>query len=121
MTTVSFDFDFTLWDPDANAFIWDSVDLAYDHLAKGDRVIIVTSRPSRGIDDVRDLFKSINLVIDIYSAPGHPGWDNMTTKSDVLLAQGASIHYDDAPLWGGLDAARNAGVQIKLPPCSSRM
>lgn len=117
MTTVSFDFDFTFWNPDAQAFIWDSVDLAYDHLAKGDRVIIVTSRPLRVIDDVRDLLKSIDLVIDVYSAPGHPGWDTLTTKSDVLLVQNVTIHYDDAPLWGGLDAARDAGVQIVLPPC----
>lgn len=108
--TISFDFDHTLWDPDQFAFRPIAVMMLWFHLNQGHRVIITTTRVDTS--DIPILLKQLGITLDVYSAPGHPGWDYMTTKSDVLLAQKVSIHYDDAPKWEGLRAAHQSGIKI---------
>lgn len=114
--TISFDFDFTLWDDDAQEFILETVILLRNHLAQADRVIIVTSRVDNWIPECHELLARLELKLEVFSAPGHPDWDTLLTKSDVLIAQNAIKHYDDTPNWEGLRAAKEAGIEILLPP-----
>ncbi len=115
MKTISFDFDDTIWSQD-NGFLWDTVDLMKLHVTKGDRVIVVTARIDKWIPECHKLLKIVGLQIDVFSAPGHPDWDQLITKSDVLLDHKAECHYDDMPEWGGLKKAKDQGVSILPPP-----
>ena len=119
MATISFDFDPKIWDDDEREFIWETVELLRRHLANGDRVIITPSRPEKWIDECRDLLMRLGLSLEVFSAPGHPEWDAMRTKSQVLIEQNVTIHLDDMPEWAGLREARSAGIEIRLPPATN--
>lgn len=78
---VSFDFDFTLWDPDKRDFIIDTIILLREFLARGFDVVILTSRAQSHIPDVLTKLNSLGLGhLPIFSAPG----GLLPTKSDII-------------------------------------
>lgn len=117
--TISFDFDFTLWDETENSFIPESVALLRQLLSEGFRVIIVTSRIPKWADEAHGLIKSrLKLDLEVFSAPGNADdcqeFDRI--KSDVLLAEKAIKHFDDIPESSSLTKAKLNGVEVLLPP-----
>ncbi len=121
MATVSFDFDFTLWDDEQQCFIDETVSLLRAHVDAGDRVIIVTARmPSVAAECSPLISKFLKLDLQVFSAPGNPADPTETDpiKSDVLIAEGACKHFDDLTADSGFDKAREAGIEILLPPAT---
>jgi hypothetical protein len=119
--TISFDFDFTLFDETENCFITESVQLLRQFLRDGFRVIIVTSRIPVWADEAKELINQhLHLDLEVFSAPGNADdWrDFEAIKSDVLLEQNASIHFDDLIDCSSLTKAKLNGVEIKLPPAT---
>ena len=117
--TISFDFDFTLWDETENSFIPESVALLRQFISEGFRVIIVTSRIPKWADEAYELIKSqLKLDLEVFSAPGNADdWKDFDRiKSDVLLAEKAIKHYDDIPESSSLTKAKLNGVEVLLPP-----
>jgi hypothetical protein len=130
--TVSFDFDSTLWDEDAQAFITETVDLLRMYIHDGARVIITTARFTQ--DEMRELYRillRLNLSdvmwpgangfqLKVFSAPGHfrfNGKDQLT-KSDVLLREKVAVHFDDLPGDVDLKEAIAVGVNVQMPPAT---
>ncbi len=68
---TSFDFDRTLWDEDANDFIWETVALLRQHIVKGERVVVVTSREPRWIQECHDLLAKLSISLEVFSAPAN--------------------------------------------------
>ncbi len=121
MATVSFDFDFTLWDDELQCFIDETVAVLRAHLDAGDTVIIVTARmPSVAAECAPLVKKFLKLEIPVFSAPGNPADPNETDpiKSDILIAEKVSKHFDDLTADSGFDKAREAGIEIVLPPAT---
>ena len=118
MKTVSFDFDNTLWDEDMQSFIPETVALLRQHQSEGNRIIIVTSRVSQWIPEVHTLLNKLNLKLEVFCACGDPGWEieGELTKSQVLIAEGASIHWDDLHEDACLQEAKKHGIEVLLPP-----
>lgn len=117
--TISFDFDFTLWDETQNSFIGESVALLRQFMAEGFRVIIVTSRTQQWIPEAVSLLKDrLKLELEVFSAPGNADdWrDGDPIKSDILLAEKALKHFDDIPESSSLTKAKLNGVEVLLPP-----
>ncbi len=121
MATVSFDFDFTLWDDELQCFIWETVAVLREHLDAGDRVIIVTARmPEVAAECSPLMVKFLKLNLEVFSAPGNPADPTETDpiKSDVLIAEKVVKHFDDLTADSGFDKAREAGIEILLPPAT---
>ncbi len=121
MATVSFDFDFTLWDDEQQCFIDETVAVLREHVRAGDRVIIVTARmPSVAAECAPLITKFLKLDLEVFSAPGNPADPNETDpiKSDVLIAEKACKHFDDLTADSGFDKAREDGIEILLPPAT---
>lgn len=119
VTTVSFDFDFTLWDENEQCFIHETVDLLRAHIDAGDRIIIVTSRIQMWADEAKELLLSkLKLDLEVFSCPGNADdWKcGDRIKSEVLIAEKAIKHFDDLPDDSSLTAAKNNGIEILLPP-----
>ena len=121
MNTVSFDFDSTLWDEEAQSFIPETVALLRQHIANGDRVIVVTARMKQWALEAWELIQlRLKLDIEVFSAPANPNDkdDPEPTKSKVLIAEGAVLHLDDLADCSSLDAAKEAGIEVRLPPAT---
>lgn len=119
MKTISFDFDFTLWDEDKQNFISETFILLREFISGGHRVIITTSRIQKWIPEVKEKLKSLGLELEIFSAPGNFEDVERTEpcKSDILVRENVSIHFDDlAEVSLEFTFARNNGVEVKLPP-----
>lgn len=122
MSTVSFDFDHTIWDEDHLSFIDETVAVLRSHIAAGDRVIIVTSRLQKWADEAKELIQShLKLDLEVFSCPGNADdWrcgDRL--KSDVLIAEKAIKHFDDLVDCSSLTRAKNSGIEILLPPATN--
>jgi acid phosphatase class B len=119
--TVSFDFDYTLWDEDEQSFIPETLSLLREHLSHGDRVIIVTAREGKWVEECHRLLERVNLKLEIFSAPCCATGltdDIGLTKSEVLIAEGASVHFDDLHDAKELLEAGRQGIEVKAPPCT---
>lgn len=119
MATISFDFDGCLFDEEAQAFIQETVDLLRCHIADGNRAIITTSRVQVWADEAKELVRTcLHLDLPVFSCPGNADdpTDTDQTKSDVLIAQGAILHFDDIPSCSSLAKAKTADIEILFPP-----
>jgi uncharacterized glyoxalase superfamily protein PhnB len=92
MKTISFDFDETIWDTDFEIVIQSTLNLMNIYLSQGDRVIITPGHPH----DI-SYFKTID-------------------KSDVLIREQVSIHFDDMKGDVVFNRALQAGIEIRFPP-----
>ena len=119
MSTISFDFDYTLFDYHERVFIDETVSLMKDYINQGHRIIITTSREPRWADEAKRLISErLGFDLEVFSAPGNINdWrDCDPVKSDILIREGAIKHYDDIPDDEGLMRARLNGIEILLPP-----
>jgi len=124
MATISFDYDFTLWDDQHGCFIEETVNRMRQHIAIGDRVIICTARVQHWADEAkRDIDAFMKMDFEVFSCPGTydpvRGGIEGRNKSDVLIAEGATVHFDDIPNDSSLFMAREAGIDVRMPPATS--
>lgn len=102
---ISFDFDDTIyelqWDDEENDYVRDDknhiigkldqkiADLIWKYHKEGKKVVVVTSRMDKAMDEVRDFIKKHKLPIqEIYNT-------NFEEKLFTLQRINASTHYDD--------------------------
>lgn len=116
MSTISFDWDKTLFDDELNSFKQCSLMLLKRFLDDGDRVIITTSRTRKWIPEVIEALKSENLTLDVFSAPNVPfaSGEEGLSKSDILVREKAFMHFDDIPGHSDLEIAIKMGVKVLL-------
>jgi len=124
MATISFDYDYTLWDAEQDCFIEETVNRMRQHIAIGDRVIIVTARIQVWADEAKvDIERMMGMTFEVFSCPGTydpvRGGTEGRNKSDVLIAEGATVHFDDIPNDSSLFMAREAGIDVRMPPATS--
>lgn len=115
MKTISFDFDLTLFNEQECCFIPETLKLLKFHIKNGDQVIITTSRIEMWAKQAKRQLMVIGIDIPVFSAPDHIGEGGLT-KSDVLVREKVSIHFDDIVDADELIWAKENGVVIELPP-----
>lgn len=111
---VTFDFDNTLWDPEARKFIPQSIELLKKYQANGYKVAVITHRNHQEAQQAKKMLKDIGISIYIVSCPSMDPTSNTLTKGEALLKLHPAIHYDDRPQ--DLKDATAGGVKISLPP-----
>ena len=118
MKTISFDFDDTIWDTDFEVVIQSTLSLMQEHLNKGNRVIITTSRLEMWKKECQEILTEAGLPeLEIFCAPGHPHFKpTELNKSDVLIRENVHVHFDDMKGDDVFIRALQAGIEIRLPP-----
>lgn len=85
---ISFDFDNTLENPELQ-------DVAYDFIAGGNTVFIITSRFEK--HDAYDNQDIIHVAKVLGIKPWHIIFTNGKSKADAIAQNNISIHFEDCP------------------------